>query len=74
MPSFVRGTTHRRAAIMQVKIRIKSGGLKLNHNETLVRVQKPKQSLKVKSHIKAGASATTTRIINITWGNGGLSG
>ena len=40
---------------MQVKTRIKAGGLFLrNHNETLVRAPKPAPSLKVKTRIKAG--------------------
>ena len=39
---------------MQVKTKVKAGGLTLNHNETLVRVQKPTQGLKVKTRIKAG--------------------
>jgi hypothetical protein len=40
---------------MQVKTRVKAGGMPFNHNETLVRVQKPPQGLKVKTNIKAGA-------------------
>jgi hypothetical protein len=40
---------------MQVKTQVKAGGIIENHNETLMRVQKPAQGLKVKTHIKAGA-------------------
>jgi len=32
----------------------KAGGLPWNHNESLVRVQKPTQAFKVKTHVKAG--------------------
>ena len=39
---------------MQVKTRVKTGGTDRNHNETLVRVQKPTHGLKVKTGIKAG--------------------
>ena len=39
---------------MQVKTRIKAGGISMNHNETLVRAPKPAPSLKVKTRIKAG--------------------
>ena len=39
---------------MQVKTRIKAGGLMFNHNETLVRAQQPATGLKVKTRIKAG--------------------
>ena len=39
---------------MQVKTRIKAGGLNFNHNETLVRTPKPAPGLKVKTHVKAG--------------------
>lgn len=39
---------------MQVKTCGKAGGLIENHNETLVRVQKPTPGLKVKTHIKTG--------------------
>jgi hypothetical protein len=39
---------------MQVKTRVKAGGLPLNHNETLVRAPKPAPSLKVKTNLKAG--------------------
>ena len=42
---------------MQVKTRIKAGGMPFNHNETLVRVQKPTQGLKVKTHLKAGGQS-----------------
>jgi hypothetical protein len=41
-------------ALMQVKRQIKAGGIVDNHNETLVRVQKPTQGLRVKTHVKAG--------------------
>ena len=40
---------------MQVKTRVKVGGMPFNHNETLVRVQKPQPGLQVKTNIKAGA-------------------
>jgi hypothetical protein len=39
---------------MQVKTRIKAGGLNLNHNETLVRAPSQAPGLKVKTRIKAG--------------------
>jgi hypothetical protein len=39
---------------MQVKTRVKAGGINLNHNETLVRAQQPATGLKVKTRIKAG--------------------
>src|SRR5262249_37045913 len=39
---------------MQVKMQIKAGGRQTQHNETLVRVQKPTPGLKVKTGIKAG--------------------
>ena len=39
---------------MQVKTKIKAGGMPFNHNETLVRIQKPAQGLKVKTGVKAG--------------------
>jgi hypothetical protein len=39
---------------MQVKTRIKAGGVTLNHNETLVRAPRQAQGLKVKTRIKAG--------------------
>jgi hypothetical protein len=39
---------------MQVKTRVKAGGLAVNHNETLVRAQQPATGLKVKTRIKAG--------------------
>jgi hypothetical protein len=35
---------------MQVKTRVKAGGITLNHNETLVRAK----GLTVKTHVKAG--------------------
>ena len=41
---------------LQVKTRVKAGSTDRNHNETLVRGQKPTQGLKVKGHIKAGAT------------------
>jgi hypothetical protein len=49
---------------MQVKTRIKAGGMPFNHNETLVRVQKPTQGLKGKTHVKAGALLTGGSSIN----------
>ena len=39
---------------MKVKIQVKAGGLAVNHNQTLVRDQRPTAGLKVKTHIKAG--------------------
>jgi hypothetical protein len=42
---------------MQVKTRVKAGGIALNHNETLVRAQRPATGLKVKTRIKAGGLA-----------------
>jgi len=39
---------------MQVKTRVKAGGLSLNHNETLVRAKGPTTGLTVKTHVKAG--------------------
>jgi hypothetical protein len=39
---------------MQVKTRVKAGGLSLNHNETLVRAPRQAQGLKVKTRVKAG--------------------
>ena len=39
---------------MQVKTRVKAGGLSFNHNETLVRAPSQAQSLKVKTRVKAG--------------------
>jgi hypothetical protein len=41
---------------LKVKTRVKAGlrTIPTNHNETLVRVQKPTQGLKVKTKIKAG--------------------
>ena len=41
---------------MEVRAQVKAGvdDMPLNPNETLVRVQKPTQGLKVKTHIKAG--------------------
>jgi hypothetical protein len=39
---------------MQVKTRVKAGGITLNHNETLVRAKSQVQGLTVKSHVKAG--------------------
>jgi hypothetical protein len=47
-------TQSRRRPIMQVKTRIKAGGLNWNHNETLVRAPSQAQGLKVKTRIKAG--------------------
>jgi hypothetical protein len=37
---------------MKVKTRLKSGGLSINHNETLVRDRA--KGLKVKTHLKSG--------------------
>jgi len=46
---------------MQVKTRIKAGKPPsmsgFNHNETLVKAQKPTSGLKVKTHVKAGGVA-----------------
>ena len=42
---------------MKVKTKIKDESTERNHNETLVRVQKPTQGLKVKTNIKAGFTA-----------------
>jgi hypothetical protein len=39
---------------MQVKTQLKAGGRVLNHNQTLVRDQPPRQPLKVKTKVKAG--------------------
>jgi hypothetical protein len=39
---------------MQVKTRVKAGGLSLNHNETLVCAPTQAQGLKVKTRVKAG--------------------
>jgi hypothetical protein len=39
---------------MQVKTRVKAGGLNLNHNETLVRAKGQTTGLTVKTHVKAG--------------------
>ena len=39
---------------MQVKTRIKAGGLNFNHNETLVRTPSQAKGLKVKTRVKAG--------------------
>src|SRR5947209_20568716 len=38
---------------MKVKRKVKAGDEHTQHNETLVRVQKPAQGLKVKTHVKA---------------------
>jgi hypothetical protein len=46
---------------MKVKTRVKDGGTERRHNETLLRVQKPTQGLKVKSHIRAGIVAGDLR-------------
>jgi hypothetical protein len=40
---------------MQVKTRVKAGGISSNHNETLVRAKGQPQGLTVKSHVKAGS-------------------
>jgi hypothetical protein len=42
---------------MQVKTNLKAGGISFNHNETLVRAQRPATGLKVKTRIKAGGLA-----------------
>jgi hypothetical protein len=39
---------------MQVKTRVKAGGVQLNHNETLVRAQGQAKGLTVKTRVKAG--------------------
>lgn len=39
---------------MQVKTKVKAGGIRLNHNQTLVRDRVPRLPLKVKTHVKAG--------------------
>jgi large exoprotein involved in heme utilization and adhesion len=39
---------------MQVKTRVKAGGITLNHNETLVRAQGQSRGLTVKTRVKAG--------------------
>jgi hypothetical protein len=43
---------------MQVKTRVKDGGTERSHNQTLVRVQKPTQGLKVQTGLKAGNIST----------------
>ena len=41
---------------MKTKTHVKAGGFNgTNHNETLVRTTRPAPSLKVKTHLKAGA-------------------
>ena len=50
------------ASVLKVKTHLKAGqppqtplpGMPFNHNQTLVRIQKPTQGLKVKTHIRAG--------------------
>ena len=42
---------------MQVKTQVKAGGVAINHNQTLVRDQGPRQPLKVKTQVKAGGVA-----------------
>jgi len=39
---------------MQVKTRVKAGGVTLNHNETLVRAKGQAKGLTVKTRVKAG--------------------
>jgi hypothetical protein len=39
---------------MQVKTRVKAGGVTINHNETLVRAKGQVQGLTVKTRVKAG--------------------
>jgi hypothetical protein len=41
---------------MQVKTKVKAGGVLLNHNQTLVHDRVPRWPLKVKTHVKAGLS------------------
>ena len=41
---------------LKVKRHVKAGFKPLNHNETLVRDQKPTPGLKAKTHVKAGLS------------------
>jgi hypothetical protein len=42
---------------MQVKTRVKAGGVTLQHNETLVRATGQVQGLTVKTRVKAGGYA-----------------
>jgi hypothetical protein len=39
---------------MQVKTRVKAGGLSTNHNETLAQATSQPKGLQVKTHVKAG--------------------
>jgi hypothetical protein len=39
---------------MKTKTRIRAGGVRTNHNETLVRDATKGQGLKVKTHVRAG--------------------
>jgi len=39
---------------MKVKTNVKAGGLRVNHNETLVRDAAKARGLAVKTHVKAG--------------------
>ena len=48
---------------MQVKTRVKADGTDRNRNETLVRVQKPTQGLKVQTGLKAGNISTVQQSI-----------
>src|SRR5207253_10471955 len=43
---------------MQVKTRVKAGGITLNHTETLVRAKGQVQGLTVKPRVKAGGNGT----------------
>lgn len=42
------------SSALQVKTHVKTGGLYVNHNETLVQASRPTGGLRVKTHIKAG--------------------
>lgn len=53
MPTPTQTTTTTRSGL-KVKTHVKAGGIDHQHNETLVRIQKPTQGLKVKTHVKAG--------------------
>ena len=43
---------------MQVKARVKAGGITLQHNETLVRAKGQAPGLTVKTRVKAGGNGT----------------
>jgi hypothetical protein len=51
---------------MEVKTQGKAGLSGVNHDETLVRVQKPTTGLKVKTHIKAEVSVPF-KDSNVAW-------